>query len=138
MSALVFIQTLGGTIFLSIAQNVFQSNLVERLQVDVPEVDPNVVIGAGASGLVDSMRKLYSDSAVAGILNAYNKALQQVFLISLVLACLSVFGSAFMEWKSVKKDKKDKEELGSEAQGLGTSEATDENKASNKSDASAV
>ncbi|KAH0421732.1 major facilitator superfamily transporter [Colletotrichum camelliae] len=103
-SVLVFLQSLGGTVFLAVAQNIFSSRLVAELRRNVPNVNPAVVINAGASGLVDSMRKTYPDS-VDGIIESYNKALQNVFLIATVLGCLTVLGIGFFEWKSVKDNK---------------------------------
>ncbi|KAI3536345.1 AflT/aflT/transmembrane protein [Colletotrichum filicis] len=103
-SLLIFLQSLGGTVFLAVAQNIFHSRLISELSQNVPNVNPAVVIDAGGSGLVESMRSIYPDS-VDGIIGAYNKALQNVFLIATVLGCLTVFGCVFIEWKSVKKDK---------------------------------
>lgn len=39
------------------------------------------------------------------VLEAYNWALVKCFEVGLAMACLSVIGSAAIEWKSVKKDK---------------------------------
>lgn len=105
-SAMVFMQTISGTVFLSVGGNVFQDRLRAELAARVPDVDPGVVVRSGASRLREAMGRVYPHD-VEGILAAYAAALQRVFLISVVLACLSVFGSAFCEWKSVKKDKKD-------------------------------
>ncbi|KAK1674095.1 major facilitator superfamily transporter [Colletotrichum godetiae] len=107
-SLLIFLQSLGGTVFLAVAQNIFHSRLIFELNRNVPNVDPAVVIDSGGSGLVESMRRIYPDS-VDGIVGAYNKALQNVFLIATVLGCLTFFGCVFIEWKSVKKDKPKKE-----------------------------
>jgi hypothetical protein len=103
-SAMVFVQTISGTIFLSVAGNIFQDRLRAELKAQAPTVDPIVVISSGASELKSHMSKIYPDNLVEGILRSYAVALRNVFLISVVLACLSVFGSAFCEWKSVKKD----------------------------------
>ncbi|KAJ0299151.1 hypothetical protein COL516b_009403 [Colletotrichum fioriniae] len=103
-SGIDLLASLGGTVFLAVAQNVFHSRLISELSRNVPNVNPVVVIDAGGSGLVESMRSIYPDS-VDGIIGAYNKALQNVFLIATVLGCLTVFGCVFIEWKSVKKDK---------------------------------
>lgn len=62
------------------------------------------MIDAGASGLVASMEKVYPQY-VGAILEAYAKALQAVFLVSVVIAALSILGPIGVEWKSVKKDK---------------------------------
>ena len=102
-SAIIFVQTLFGTIFLSVGQNVFQDRLVRTLQERVPRVDPKVVIDSGAADLAQTMSKLYPQD-VQGILVAYAEAIRAVFLVALVLSCLSIFGSALCEWKSVKKE----------------------------------
>ncbi|OHE96888.1 MFS transporter, partial [Colletotrichum orchidophilum] len=106
-SLLIFLQSLGGTVFLAVAQNIFHSRLIAELNRNVPNVNPAVVIDAGGSGLVESMRSIYPDS-VDGIIGAYNRALQNVFLIATVLGCLTVFGCVFIELKSVKKNKPEK------------------------------
>lgn len=106
-SVLIFIQSLSGTVFLSVAENVFQTQVVKQLHQIVPSVDPEIVLHTGASQLHAAMRAEYPDE-VDGILKAYNNALQQVFLIAVVLACLTVFGLVGMEWKSLKKAKEEK------------------------------
>lgn len=104
-SLVVFMQTLGETIFLAIGNNVFNEGLASRLQDTVPNVDPTVVIGTGASGLQASMEKLYYPQETRGTLETYNWALQQVFPIGLIVACISIIGALSMEWTSVKKNK---------------------------------
>lgn len=101
-AAIIFVQTLSGTVFLSVGQNVFQSRLIGELRGRVPRVDPQVVLDSGAADLAQNMAKLYPED-VQGILVAYAEALQAVFLIALVLSCLSLLGSGSCEWKNVKK-----------------------------------
>ncbi|KAK3688242.1 major facilitator superfamily domain-containing protein [Podospora appendiculata] len=103
-SVMMFAQTLSGTICISVANSVFQQGLVDELSVRAPGVDPRVVANAGAQSVAESMRKVYPDS-VEQILVSYSKALQRVWVIPVVLACLSIFGSAFQEWRSVRKGK---------------------------------
>lgn len=107
-SLVIFMTTISGTVFYSVGNSVLQDRLIRELSKRVPAVNPSVVIGAGANNLVDAMRKIYPQY-VDGILASYEAALQQVFLISIILACLSAFGSVFIEWRSVKKDKKPKD-----------------------------
>ena len=106
ISVLIFAQTLAGTVFISVAQNVFQSSLIKQLHKIVPDVDPAVVLGAGASHLREAMEEKYP-TEVDAIFKAYNNALQQVFLLSLILACLTALGSGGMKWTSLKKAKEE-------------------------------
>ncbi|KAK3323779.1 major facilitator superfamily transporter [Cercophora scortea] len=103
-SVMMFTQTLSATIWISVANNVLQQGLFDELSVRAPEVDPRIVANAGAQSVVESMSKVYPDS-VEQILVSYSKALQRVWIIPVVLACLSIFGSAFQEWRSVRRGK---------------------------------
>lgn len=103
-SVAMFCITMSGTIFYSVGNNVLQDRLIAELGERVPEVDPFVVINAGANKLVAAMEKVYPQY-VDGILDSYEAALQRVSLISVLLACLSTVGAVFVEWKSVKKAK---------------------------------
>ena len=105
-SAIVFVQTLSGTIFLSVGQSIFQGQLISELHWRAPRVDPQVVIDSGAADLAQSMQRLYP-SDVRGIIEAYARALRAIFLIPVVLSCISIFGSGLCEWKSVKKGEKE-------------------------------
>ncbi|KAF3768091.1 MFS general substrate transporter [Cryphonectria parasitica EP155] len=104
-SCMMFAQTIAGTVLLSASQNVFEDNLVLELRRIVPDVDPNVVIGHGASGLAKAMSAIYDSATVHGILVSYNLALTQVWTICLVMCCLGSFGALTVEWKSVKSEK---------------------------------
>lgn len=106
VSVLLFLQTLSGTILISVSQTVFQNQIVSQTRKIVPDVDPQVILNTGASDLQDVIRHKYP-THFDGILSAYNNALQRVFLICLICCCLSAFGVIGIEWISVKKDKKD-------------------------------
>lgn len=104
-SALMFTQTLAGTVFLTVAQSVFQSQIVRQVSKLAPGVDVQDVVNAGASELWEVVGKKYPKE-FPEVLKAYNGALQRVFLIAVVLSCFMVFGVVGMEWVSVKKEKK--------------------------------
>ena len=97
----MFVQTLSGTIFLSVANNVFDQRLVRELKSRVPDVDPATVLAQGANHFQKAMAAKYPGQ-VHEIVTAYNAALQNVFLLGLVLACLSVLGGTVMEWIDVR------------------------------------
>ncbi|KAI0491193.1 major facilitator superfamily domain-containing protein [Xylaria cf. heliscus] len=100
-SLMFFSQILGGAIFVSVGQNVLNNQLLQRLR-HVPGFSPALVQAGGATSLIDSFPMEYRHD----VLVAYNESLRTVFRVGLVLAALSVIGSAGMEWKSVKKEKK--------------------------------
>lgn len=101
VSAVLFIQLLGGALMVSVGQNVFANDLVSGLS-RIPGVDAQAVVAAGATGL----RGLITDAGdLQAALVVYNDALVAAFRVALIMACLSVLGAMGMEWKSVKKAK---------------------------------
>ncbi|OAA76741.1 sulfate permease 2 [Akanthomyces lecanii RCEF 1005] len=101
-SVLIFLQSLSGTVFLSVAQNVFEGKVQRVIQHTLPGVDAADVLGVGASDLGAAMKKKYPDQ-VDAILDSYNAGLQTVFLMGVVFACVSIVAIPLMEWRSVKR-----------------------------------
>lgn len=95
---LMFSQTLGGALFISVGQNVFTNQLVKNLQAAVPDLNPSIVLAVGATGL----KKQIEEKFLPGVLFAYNKALTETFYVSVATAVMSIIGAAFVEWKSMK------------------------------------
>ncbi|MCJ1396364.1 MFS sugar transporter [Xylographa bjoerkii] len=102
-SVILFSQTLGGAIFVSVAQSIFTNKLLSGIIATVPSVDPALVLATGAT----SLQSAVSPKDLPGVLLAYNGALDQVFYIAVAMATLSTFGALGMEWKSVKGKKVD-------------------------------
>ena len=102
MALIVFMQTLGGAVFISVGQNVLASHLVSGLSGLVGGLDPAVIVNTGATDL----RGLVPAEQLPAVLEVYSEALRQVFLIATGLASVTILGALGLEWKSVKKDKK--------------------------------
>jgi predicted MFS family arabinose efflux permease len=100
-SVVIFLQTLGGALFVSIAQNVFANKLVENIVAYVPAVSPELVLYTGAT----SIRSVIPPDLLPGVVLAYNNALDSTFLIFAAMAAASIIGAAAVEWKSVKGKK---------------------------------
>ena len=101
-SIIMFIQTLGGALFISIAQNIFSNRFLANLYAaKVPGLDPKIIIHIGAT----SLRTTVDPSYLPQVLSAYDKAITQTFYVSLAVSCLSIIGALGMEWKSVKGKK---------------------------------
>ncbi|KAJ6016087.1 hypothetical protein N7540_010678 [Penicillium herquei] len=98
---MIFSQTLGGSIFLSVAQNIFQNQLFHNLAKDAPKADAAKLVSAGATML----RTLVSGSTLQEVLVAYNDAITQTFYVSVAIGALSLIGPIFIEWLSVKGKK---------------------------------
>ncbi|KZF19197.1 major facilitator superfamily protein [Xylona heveae TC161] len=98
-SLMFFAQSLGGSVFISVGENLFASRLVKGVVKDVPGLDPGTVVNTGATDLQATVPSQDLDS----LLHVYNHALTDAFKVALVATCVSVIGSLAMEWKNVKK-----------------------------------
>ncbi|KAL8874098.1 MAG: hypothetical protein Q9174_000534 [Haloplaca sp. 1 TL-2023] len=98
---IIFIQSLGGALFIAVAQNTFNNRLISNLINDASSLDPGLILSVGATNLKNTV----DPAMLGGVLKAYNSALTQTFYVSAALAALSIFGSAAIEWKSVKGKK---------------------------------
>jgi hypothetical protein len=108
-AVVVFAQTLGGAVCVAIAQSVFQNKLIAKVDEYAPNIDPAAILAMGAT----SIHNQIPTRDLPGVILAYDKAITQVFLVSVSTAALTIIGSVAMEWRSVKKAKKGKVEAGS-------------------------
>lgn len=92
-----FGQTLGGTLFISAANNLFDSRLLSGLST-IPGLTPDLIISSGASNL----RQMVSPELLPAVLDRYNNALRGPFYLATGLAAATILGSLAMEWKSIK------------------------------------
>ncbi|OLN86224.1 putative HC-toxin efflux carrier TOXA 13 [Colletotrichum chlorophyti] len=102
ISLLLFCQLLGGAIFVPVGQNVLSNQLVHRLS-SIQGINPETILDTGATALTD-----LSESIKPIVKAAYNDSLRQVYLIGVILACVSILGAASLEWRSMKKDAQQK------------------------------
>lgn len=97
---IVFFQTLGGGLAVSIAQNVFISSLVKGLS-NVPQIHPATLIAQGVSEL----RGETPPEALPAVLEALNLALSKAFIIPIVGAGSAFLCSLAMERRMIRKNK---------------------------------
>src|SRR3954469_24574055 len=89
LAVVIFAQTIGGTIFVSVGQTAFGNKLTSSLHTHVPDLDPAVVIAHGATGLRKAVGSINPDF-IPGVLLAYNEAITTVFVVGVVVACLNM------------------------------------------------
>jgi hypothetical protein len=95
---MMFTQTLGGALFISVGQNVFTNQLIKNLANAVPDLDANLVLRTGATELKNAIPEQF----IGGVLQAYNTTLNQTFYVSVACGAMSLIGAVFVEWKSMK------------------------------------
>lgn len=82
-----------------LAQVVFNKGLISSIPVFAPEVQAKTVINLGAT----AFRDVVPETAIAGVIQAYNQAISHVFYLTTGAAVASFFVCWGMGWKSVKK-----------------------------------
>lgn len=97
----MFAQTLGGAIFVSVGQNIFQNQLLHNIHQYAPGADASRIIAGGATML----RNIVTGPALKPVLLAYNNAVTQTFYVAVAMGALSLIGPVFIEWLSVKGKK---------------------------------
>ncbi|THC95966.1 hypothetical protein EYZ11_004563 [Aspergillus tanneri] len=100
MALLMFCQTLGGAVFLVIANVIFSASLRTEIPWYAPGIDPETVIGAGASSVRDVVT---STTALAGTLTAYATSVGRVFYLAVGLSGIGLASAWGMGWKDIRK-----------------------------------
>ncbi|KAH0442469.1 MFS multidrug transporter [Colletotrichum camelliae] len=102
MSFVTFSQFMGSAIALALGNAIFVGALKADLSVFAPDVDPDLVIGTGATGF----RKVVAPVSLPGVLVAYVSSIDKEFFLSLGLAIASFCFAWGMGWKDLRPNKK--------------------------------
>lgn len=78
MSLIIFTQTFGGSLALTVADLIFEQGLVSGLARYAPTVDAAQAISAG----VTAFRDVVNSAQLPGVLQAYAKSIDQIFYLS--------------------------------------------------------
>ncbi|KAJ4295948.1 hypothetical protein N0V88_004650 [Collariella sp. IMI 366227] len=112
-AAVVASQSLGGAVFLSVGNSIFQNKLLKASSSQaLGDIDIKKLLDGGAA----SFRHLVPADKLPQMLEIYNKALVAVFMVSIPLGVLSAVISCFIEWKSVKQKRPAQKEKSQENQ----------------------
>ncbi|AEO65966.1 uncharacterized protein THITE_2143619 [Thermothielavioides terrestris NRRL 8126] len=99
-AAVVASQSLGGAVYLSVGNSVFQNQLLQATKARaLDDIDIKGLIDSGAA----SFRQVVPADKLPAMLEVYNRALTVVFTLSIPVGVLSVIAACFIEWKSVKR-----------------------------------
>lgn len=97
VALMFFMQQLGGSVFLSVGQNIFSSQLIDNLSGTVG-LNAKAIVNNGATAL----RNIVPPSELKNVIDAYNYALTRVFILAAALSACMIIGAVFVEWKSIK------------------------------------
>ncbi|KAK2006389.1 hypothetical protein LZ32DRAFT_544030, partial [Colletotrichum eremochloae] len=100
-SAIILVNNLGSSIFVSVALNLFITR-IEGLTRLVPSLDRHTLLTR-----FDYLRESLTPEQLTIALREYNSGMQRMFMVPIVLSCLSVFGGVFYKWIFLKKPKQE-------------------------------
>lgn len=98
---LVFSQTFGGAIFITVANVILTNKLRDELVDRLPHLDAQRIIDAGAAGVRDVVPQV----DLPGALASYAKAVDAVFYLAVAASVAMFFTSWGIGWKDIRKKK---------------------------------
>ncbi|KAK3995905.1 putative HC-toxin efflux carrier [Cladorrhinum sp. PSN332] len=101
-----FFQSIGGAIFIAVAQAVFQNGLIDGVEKNT-NLPPGLFINIGASEvrqvLEDPNSPTYAPQFVDAVLTAYMQGLRNTYYISVACASAAFVTALGLSWKKIKK-----------------------------------
>lgn len=101
-SLVQFFQSLGGAVFISVAETLFSNELIAGIAEFAPSLDPQLFLHSGATEIRGILSQLDAEDQLEGILKAYVLALNHVFWITVACAITALICASGLQWKSVK------------------------------------
>ncbi|KAK2013075.1 major facilitator superfamily transporter [Colletotrichum eremochloae] len=96
-----FSQQLGAAVFVSVGQSILSNMLVSELS-GIPGLPAQAIVNTGATNLHKAVPAEFLDVVV----QAYNYACTRIFLAGMGLSLATLVCALCMEWRNIKKDKK--------------------------------
>ncbi|RAH46759.1 MDR family MFS transporter [Aspergillus brunneoviolaceus CBS 621.78] len=90
LGIVLFAQTFGGAVFVSVAQAVFLEHITAALRTLAPDVDPYSVLGGALTATSPALQSVYA------------VAIKDALRVGLVLATVSSLGALLYDWHSLK------------------------------------
>ncbi|KAI2636629.1 major facilitator superfamily domain-containing protein [Xylaria nigripes] len=98
-----FWQSLGGALFIAVAQTVFQNGLIDSIRQNAPHIDPMIFINSGANKIQEILDALGQSDALEVVLTAYMTGLRYTYYISAATAAASFVVALGFRWSKIKK-----------------------------------
>lgn len=118
VTLITLVQDLSASVFVAVAQSIFQDKLRSHLQAMNLPGSINVS-STGAAQIVDAVPPEFRDRVVEGL----SQSLVTTFYVSLALSCASIIGAVGTRWRSMKAGEADKGEKTLSADGTSEQQA---------------
>ena len=109
-ASVAFFQTLGGALFVSVGQTVFQNGLIRGVHKFVPELDPIILLRVGATQVRSTLSNRGMLDKLPAVLNAYMVGLVDSYRVSVGCASAAVISTLFFEWRSIRDEEAKKKQ----------------------------
>jgi hypothetical protein len=103
IACVAFFQSLGGSLFISVAQTLFQNGLYSGIQKYAPSLDPETFLHSGATEIRSLLAEMHQEDKLHAVLQAYVDGLTHTYWITTACAIAAFLAACGLEWKSVKK-----------------------------------
>lgn len=103
ISVVSFAMTLGGTIFLSVSQAVFNHGMLHGIATLAPQVDGQALLKSGATDLHTLLASMDQQQFIVPVLQAYAQGTRSVFWVVMACAITAFSAACGLRWRSVKK-----------------------------------
>ncbi|KAH8904379.1 MFS general substrate transporter [Coniochaeta sp. PMI_546] len=98
-----FFQSLGGSIFIAVAQSVFQNGLISGIEQNAPGLPPEIFIHSGASQVKEILKQLHAEQYTEAVLRAYLDGLRDSYYITAACAAAAFVVACGLSWKKIEK-----------------------------------
>lgn len=100
MGIVIFGQNFGGATFLTAGDALFTNNLRKEIAKNVPTINPDIIISAGAR----SIRDIVSGDALIGVVQAYSTSINRVAYLGIGTSFVAFLFSLGLSRGKVEKD----------------------------------
>lgn len=98
-----FFQSMGGAIFIAVAQSVFQNGLTSGIERDAPGLPPQAFIHSGASEIPRVLAAMGAEDKLSAVLAAYLEGLRNSYFITVGCAAAAFVAACGLSWKKIQK-----------------------------------
>ena len=102
-ACVAFFQSLGGALFISVAQSLFQNGLLSGIEKYAPNLPAETFLQSGATSIRQILASLHQMDKLDAVLQAYVDGLTHTFWITCACAIAAFVAACGLEWRSVKK-----------------------------------
>lgn len=103
ISIVSFAMTLGGTIFLSVAQAVFNHGMLRGVAESAPQIDGQVLLESGATNIHTLLTSMGQQQSIESVLGAYAEGTRCVFWFVMACATTALIAACGLRWRSLKR-----------------------------------